>query len=124
MVSKPLCTENFIDTIDYVATDQNGLTATSTRSVLIEASSRCLFDPLQPRVTLLNLWTAVFGAALIPGILSKIRRASGSNLTLWCPRLTAAMMFLGFAVEMKGLGVAVTWLRLPYASVNQSICVK
>jgi len=47
------------DTIEYVATDQSGLTATSTRSVLIEASSRCLFDPLQPKVTLLNLWTAV-----------------------------------------------------------------
>ncbi len=27
------------DTIDYVATDQNGLTATSTRTVLIEAPS-------------------------------------------------------------------------------------
>ena len=26
------------DTIDYVATDQDGLTATSTRTVLIEAS--------------------------------------------------------------------------------------
>ena len=30
MVSKPLCTENFIDTVQYVATDQNDLTATST----------------------------------------------------------------------------------------------
>ena len=27
------------DTIDYVATDQNGLTSTSTRTVLIEAAS-------------------------------------------------------------------------------------
>jgi hypothetical protein len=27
------------DTIDYVATDQNGLTATSTRTVIIEAPS-------------------------------------------------------------------------------------
>jgi hypothetical protein len=32
MVSKPLCTENLIDTVQYVATDQNGLTATSTRT--------------------------------------------------------------------------------------------
>ena len=55
MVSKPLCTENFIDTVQYVATDQNGLTATSTidyvatdtdgltatstRTVLIEAAT-------------------------------------------------------------------------------------
>jgi hypothetical protein len=31
-------TEAATDTIDYVATDQSGLTATSTRTVIIEAS--------------------------------------------------------------------------------------
>jgi hypothetical protein len=31
-------TEVATDTIDYVATDQTGLTSTSTRTVLIEAS--------------------------------------------------------------------------------------
>jgi hypothetical protein len=39
MVSKPLCTENFIDTVQYVATDQNGFSAISTRTVLIEAAA-------------------------------------------------------------------------------------
>jgi hypothetical protein len=32
-------TQAATDTIDYVATDQNGLTATSTRTVIIEAPS-------------------------------------------------------------------------------------
>jgi hypothetical protein len=31
-------TQAATDTIDYVATDQNGLTATSTRTVIIEAA--------------------------------------------------------------------------------------
>jgi hypothetical protein len=47
-----LCTENFIDTVQYVATDQNPHRPH-------QSSSRCLFDPLQLKVTLLNLWTAV-----------------------------------------------------------------
>ena len=57
MVSKFLCTENFIDTVQYVATDQNGLTATPPAP----SSSKqqpLPFDPHQPKVTLLNLWMA------------------------------------------------------------------
>jgi hypothetical protein len=32
-------TEAATDTIDYVATDQNGLTSTSTRTVIVEAAA-------------------------------------------------------------------------------------
>jgi hypothetical protein len=39
------------DTIDYVATDTNGLTSTSTRTVLIEAPSAKLPPPSQATTT-------------------------------------------------------------------------
>ena len=36
------------DTIDYVATDQNGLTSTTTRTVIIEAPSIAPTDDASP----------------------------------------------------------------------------
>jgi len=72
MVSKPLCTENFIDTVQYVATDQNGRTATSTRTVLIEAAAAAS-STLSTEGDPFEFMDGRFGTALIPGILSKIR---------------------------------------------------
>jgi len=67
MVSKPLCTENFIDIVQYVATDQNGLTATPPAL----SSSKQQPLPLRPSSTggdPFEFMDGRFGTALIPGI--------------------------------------------------------
>jgi hypothetical protein len=66
-----LCTENFIDTVQYVAADQNGLTAPPAAP----SSSKQQPLPLRPSSTEgdpFEFMDGRFGAALIPGILSKI----------------------------------------------------